>query len=608
MTSSSAQRRLGGRIAAGVIALAVAATTAVLPGTRAVADSGSTLTVATNAITTFNPFLSYAQSELNIIAVTYPALVWGDEHSQPSHYLADSWTTSSDKLTWTFKLHPNLKWSDGQPITASDVAWTFNLILTNQTAATANGSLVENFASVTAPDNTTVVIKTKKPQANLLYNVGIPIVPEHIWKSKVADLKNFKNEQFPVVGYGPYQLTGYVTDQYATLKANKDFFLGAPKYDTLIAQYFKNTDAAVAALRSGQVDQVDQLTATEYKALANDSDIVTYQQVGYRWTGVEINPGARSKSGKLIPDNSANPALADPTVRKAIAYGIDRQTLVNKVLDGLGQVGAGYLPPAFPNFYWKPSPSDMTGYDPAKANQLLDQAGYKKGSDGIRTDPKTGKELSFRLGTHSDEITDSQIANYLVGWMRDIGIKLTIQSQSFDALNANLAKGNWDLLMDSWSTGPDPTYLLSIQTCGVLPDDKGANGNTDAFYCNKNYDQLYQAQQGEFDAAKRAQDIREMQQMLYAANNDIILYYGNDLAAIRKDAAKGFIFGTKNAAGFYPYQNVAQAWVNAVPPAGSSSSSSNTGLIVGIVVAVVVVVLAAGGFFMYRRRTAATRK
>ena len=92
---------------------------------------------------------------------------------------------------------------------------------------------MENFKSVTAPDDTTLVITTKKPQANMLYLSipvsGIPIVPEHIWKSHVADLKNYRNMDFPVVGYGPFVLTGFKTNQYAEMTANKDFFLGAPQ-------------------------------------------------------------------------------------------------------------------------------------------------------------------------------------------------------------------------------------------------------------------------------------------------------------------------------------------------------------------------------------------
>jgi peptide/nickel transport system substrate-binding protein len=485
------------------------------------------------------------------------------------------------------------------------LAWTLSLIMTNKTAGTANGQQIASFKSVTAPDDNTVVVTTKAPLANMLYLVGLPIVPQHIWQSRIAHLATEKNYEFPVVGYGPYQLTGYKTDQYATLKANKDFFLGAPKYATVIDQYFKNSDAAVAALRSGEVDQVDKLTGPEYQALAKDKSLKVYQQVGSRWTGVEINPGARTKSGKKM--GTGNPILGDPDVRKAIAYGIDRSTLVQKVYNGLAQPGSGYLPPAFPQFSWQPSGEEAVGFNPAKAKQLLDSAGYPMGSGGVRHDTKTGKPLTFRLGVHSDSVSDAQIANYLVGWMKDIGIKLTIQSQSMTGLNDNLAKGDWDLLMDGWGTGPDPTYLLSIQTCGVLPDDNGQNGNTDAFFCDKTYDRLYADQQREFDPAKRAEMIKQMQQILYAANDDVILYYQNDLAAVRADHAKGFLSGKPNSQGFYPFQNYKLGWMNAVP-AASASSSSSTGLIIGIVVALVVVLLIAGGLLVRRRATAANRE
>lgn len=601
-------RTRGRRVVAAALAVALTSAVSLTGAGTATAATDSTLTVAlATQVSTFNPFLAYFDGELNAINMAYPALVWPDANSQPSKYLADSWTTSADKLSWTFKLHQGLKWSDGQPITADDVAWTLNLIRTNKVAGTANGSLVTNFNSVTAPDANTVVVKTKTPQANMLYVVGLPIVPEHIWKDKVANLRNFKNTDFPDVGYGPFQLTGYQSDQYATLKANKDFFLGAPHYDTLIMRYFKNTDAAVAALRSGQVDQVDKLTATEYQALTKDSNLLTYEQVGSRWTGVEVNPGAKTKTGEKI--GTGNPLLGNTDVRKAIAYSIDRATLVKKVYNGLGQAGSGYLPPAFPAFSWQPSADQEVGYDPAKANHLLDSAGYAKGSDGIRKDPKTGKQLSFRLGIHSDSISDSQIATYLVGWLKDVGIKLKIESQTMTALNDNLAKGDWDMLMDGWGTGPDPTYLLSIQTCGVLPDKDGSGGNTDAFFCDPAFDRLYAGQQAEFDATKRADMVKQMQQILYTANNDIILYYQNDLAAVRKSASAGYLTGSPNQAGFYPFQNVTRAWMTATPPAASSkSSSSSTGLIIGVVVVVLVVVLAGGGLALRRRSSAADRE
>ncbi len=149
--------------------------------------------------------------------------------------------SSANKLIWTFNIRSGLKWSDGKPITAADAAWTLNLIMHNSAAATANGSLVASFTAVTAPNPTTLVITTKQPQANVVYSLTIiPIVPEHIWSKEVSNLTAFKNQTTRWSATARGALTGYATNQYATLTANSDFFMGAPKFHTLIVQYFSN--------------------------------------------------------------------------------------------------------------------------------------------------------------------------------------------------------------------------------------------------------------------------------------------------------------------------------------------------------------------------------
>jgi peptide/nickel transport system substrate-binding protein len=609
------RRRVAALAAASLAAAALMAGQLAGTSAQAAGSDSSTLTVqADTQMTTFNPFLSYYDGELNILGAIYPTLTMLDDKGAPIPYLADSWTTSSDQLTWTFKIHPGLTWSDGQPLTAEDAAWTFNLIMHNATAATSNGSLVENFKSVTAPDATTLVIKTKQPQANMLYLSvpvsGIPIVPEHIWKSHVSGLKNYRNMDFPVVGYGPFTLTGFKTNQYAEMTANKDFFLGAPHYDKVVTNYYSNSDAAAAALTSGELDQIGGLTPAQYNAMSSKSDVMTYQTQSNGWTAIEINPGAMTRSGK--PLGTGNPILKDIRVRQAIALGVNRPELVKKVLDGNGIVGAGYLPPGYPQFFWKPSASQALNYDPARANQLLDQAGYKKGSNGIRVAPD-GKPLEFRLGIHSDDATDAAIAPYLKEWMTAIGIKLTVNAMSFDQLNNDLAKGDWDILMDGWSTGPDPTYLLSIQTCGTLPEDNGSNGNTDAFFCNKKYDRLYAQQQTQFDPAERAATIAKMQSILYAGNADLILFYKNGLDALRTDQVADYLQGDKQSNGFYPLQHGFSSWWKAQPAAGAASASQkaseqSSNAFKWIGGAVLVVIVIGGVVVLLRRRTAAERE
>jgi peptide/nickel transport system substrate-binding protein len=577
-----------------------------VPAAAASSSSGSVLRVeADTAYSTFNPFLAYFDGDLNVLGNIYPTLTTINEQGQPAPYLATSWSVSPNKLTWTFKIRSGLKWSDGVPITAADAAWTLNLIMTNPTAGTANGALVANFAKVTAPNATTLLITTKQPEANMLYVsnpiTGIPIVPEHIWAKEVPHLATFKNQTLPVVGYGPWTLTGYVPNQYATLTANKNFVLGAPKFHTLIVQYFSDPDAAVAALQSGQIDEIDDLTATQFEALKSDKNIALYPSVSNTWTAIELNPGARLQSGKRFGNGSS--ALLDPVVRQAIELAINKQELVSKVWDGLAVAGSGYMPPAYPQWVWTPAGSEQLTYDPAKANAMLNAAGFKMGPGGIRIDPATHKPLVLRLGIHSDEASDVEMAPYLQEWLKAIGIQVTVQSMSFNQLNTDLPEGDWDMLSDTWSTGPDPTYLLSIQTCGDLPTSLSQPGNTDSFFCNATFDKLFAQQSTEFNVAQRAQTIDQMQQILYQNAVDVILYYPDNLGAVRSGFAKDFFYGKPNAQGFYPQQNLFINWTTATPVASDAPASSSATL--WIVIAIVVVVVLAGGGLVYRRRRTA---
>jgi peptide/nickel transport system substrate-binding protein len=563
--------------------------------------SGSVLRIeADTSFSTFNPFTAYYEADLKVIGVIYPSLTQTGENGRPVPYLATSWSISPDHLTWTFKIRPGLQWTDGVPITAQDAAWTYNLVMTNQAAATADGSLVGNFASVSAPDATTFVIKTKRPQDNIPY-ANLTVVPEHIWKNDVKDIGTFKNMTFPVVGYGPWIAAGYVPNQYATLTANPRFYKGAPGFNTLIIQYFTSSDAAVAALRNGELDSIDDLTPTQYESLKGAKDIALYPSESDSWNAIELNPGARTHSGQRF--GNGNPALADPVVRDAIALAIDRNVLVDKAADGLAVPGAGFLTPAFQQWWWTPPANNSYGYDPARASQMLTAAGYKMGPGEVRINPTTHQPLDLRLGIHSDNGYDALIAPYLVEWLQAIGIKLTVQAMSFTELNTELPKGDWDILMDTWSTGYDPSYLLSVETCGTLPVNQSTPGNTDAFYCNLAYDKLYNQQLTEFSLTQRTQTIAQMQDILYNANVDIILYYPDTLQAIRTGDARDFFYGTTNGQGFYPQQNV---WINwwAAKPAANAASSPDTVLYIGVIVAVVVV-LAVGGLLMMRRRATA---
>jgi len=603
-----------GMVAVGLggTAFASRADTSTSPAATNNPDTTLTVPMDSSGVDTLNPFLSYYNGSLDAFGLIYPTLNTLQKDGTPGPYLASSWSTSPDGLTWTFKIQDGLKWTDGQPLTAQDAAFTFNLIMTNDAAATANGSLVANFKSVSAPNPTTLIIKTKKPQSNMLYVSipvsGIPIVPEHIWKSHVKNIGNYKNNAYPIVGYGPWILQDYQTDQYQKFTANPDFKLGdygPPHFQTLIVQLYKNSDAEVAALKSGQL-AVAGVNARQFNTLKTDTSLTPVKTVGNGWYAIEINAGAKTRTGR--PIGTANPILADPQVRLAMHWALDKNKLVTNVLGGQGVVGAGYLPPAWPQWWWVPSADEAVTFNIDKANSILDAAGYKMGPNGVRVDPKTGKPLEFRLGIHSDDTSDAQISQFVKGWFQDIGIGLQIESMSFSQLNNNLSRGDWDILMDAWTTGPDPTYLLSIQTCATLPNDKGENGNTDSFYCNPEYDKLFAQQVSEMDPQKRVAIVADMQRILYNANSDIILYYANGLSVSRNDLVSNLTYGKPNADGIYPSQQGFWNYLDATPPQAAESGSSSSNSWIWILLAVIVVVAIVGGVMFSRRTRSDTRE
>ena len=576
------------------------------------AGSGKTLTVATiGSIDSLSPFLAQRALPTQIHRLMYDFLTnYDPKDDHPIGALATSWTASADKLTWTFTIRDEMKWSDGQPVTADDVAWTYNLMMTNSDAATANGNFVANFAKVTATGNQ-LVITLKQPQSTMLA-LDIPIVPKHIWESHVSDIGKFNNDtQFPVVSDGPFILTGYQKDQYLTLDANPDYWRGKPGFDHLVFKFYKDADAEVEALKKGEVDFVgNSLTPAQYDALKGQSNIATNRAPGKRFYALAINPGATTTTGQAFGDG--NPALKNQQVRQALMYAIDTKTLVAKTLGGYGTVGTGYIPPSFATYHWDPDPSTAYTYNPDKANQLLDAAGYKKGSDGMRTTPD-GKPLSLRVMGETNRPDDPQNAQYLTEYLKAVGIATTTSVMDQGKLADTETAGTFDLAFDSWSVNPDPDYVLSIQKCDARPSKPGGSVSGDDFICDPNYDALYAKQISEYDQATRASDVKQMEQVLYSDAYVNVLYYADVLEAYRSDAIgswdkqpqpNGEYWGQD---GYWSFWS-AKPFAASAAAASSKSSSSNTGLIAGIVIAVVVIAGGGGLVLTRRRRTASAEE
>ncbi|MFI6062685.1 ABC transporter substrate-binding protein [Streptomyces sp. NPDC051286] len=609
--SAQPRSRLRTLLASGAAALALAAGSIVpgmplgaAPQQAQAADNGkTTLTVAVaQSVDSLSPFLAQRLMSTSVHRLMYDFLTnydAKDNHTIPG--LATKWEPSADKLTWTYTIRSNSTWSDGQQATAEDAAWTFNKMMTDEGAATANGSFVANFRKVTAPSPDKLVIELKEPQATMAA-LDVPIVPKHVWE-KVGDFSKFNNDTtFPIVGNGPFVLTDYKVDQYVKLKANKNFWRGAPKFDELVFKTYKDQDAAVAALRKGEVSFVagaPALTPAQAASLKGDKNIKVNEGPGRRFFALATNPGAQTKDGKKF--GNGNKALLDQKVRQALFLAVDRKTIIDKVFQGHAVEGQGYIPPRYGDYFWQPSDSQTLAYDPARAAKLLDQAGYKlKGDQRVGKD---GKPLDLRILCHATDPNDKAIGKYLKEWWGKLGIGLKVDC--LDDVSVPWYAGEYDLAFDGWSVNPDPDFVLGIHTCSALPAKAKESAATDNFICDKTYDELYKKQLAEYDPAKRADTVKQMESWLYDSGYMNIIAYPNAVEAYRTDQIKS-ITTMPEAAGNIYGQDGYWSWWSAVPAAdgksgsGSDSGGNSTGVVIGIVVAVVV--LAGGGFLITRRR------
>lgn len=605
MSTTRGVRRLTAFFAAVALAIGITMAPAVAPSEARAADPVTLTVASTNEIDSMNPFLAYYLASTTILRYMYDFLTaYNPKTAEAEPGLAEDWSHSKDNLTWTYKIRENATWSDGEPITAKDAEFTFNLIMTDQDAATANGSYVENFESVTATDPHTLVIKTKKPSASMLA-LDVPIVPQHEWKD-VKDIGEFKNTTGPVVGSGPFILTEYKANQYVKLEANKDYWRGSPKYDQLVYAMYKDQDSAVQAVRGGQADIVSGLTAAQVNALKGAPDVELNIGQGRRFFELSFNSGATDSAGKPIGDG--HPALKDKRVRTALAYAMDNKKLMQQVAGGNAIAGGGYIPPAFPTYHWDP-PADMKReFDIDKANQILDDAGYKRGSDDIRTMPGDGEKLSLRFLGHADT-QENKMGDLLKSWYQEIGVELKPQIVSMNKLNDDLAAGKFDLIAGGWSVNPDPDFILSIQTCDAFPDPGQDNGSTDQFFCNEEFDQLYQEQQTTLDVDKRATIVKKMQEIMYEEVPCVIVYYPKATEAYRGDRWESFQL-MPDPGGQILNQDGFWGVYSATPTKAveEGESGSNTGLVVGVTVGVVVVAAAGVAVFTLRRRQTAEER
>ncbi len=590
-------------------------------------DEPVTFTVAfLDEVDSFNPFNGYQASSYEMWALMYDFMVgYSMEDMSPAPALATSWETSPDGLTWTFDIREGVSWSDGEPLTAGDIASTYNRIIDGGPEAGNWGTYLTSVETVSAPDDTTVVLELSKPNA-VLPLLPIPILPEHVW-SDVAedDVKSYRNEPTggePVVGSGPFRLVeGTAGGSTYVLEANPDYWGGAPHVDRVAFRVFKSEDPAIQAIIKGEVDFVDDITPIQVEALQGRDGIHAQNGVSPYFEEIAFNTGAADhKSGEALGDG--NPALEDAAFRHALGYALDTDRLVESAYQGAAVPGDTFIPSAYESYRWEPPEDEAFTFDLDKAGELLDEAGYEVGSDGLRTMPDGSPIGTLRLFARAEEARSATIMEFFKEWLGEIGIESEISVMESNQLTDVVLEGNFDAFHWGWYVEPDPDSILSVFLCNAR------GGSSDSWYCNEDYDALYQSQNGEVDDEQRIATIKEMQEIIFDDSPYLVTAYTKYGQAVRTDRFACFQpqpdpggvllvqYGAFNYRLLRPADEagdcdgIASA-VGASTTAGSSGGDGDdggNGLLVGAGVAALLVLVGGGVVALRRRATAGERE
>lgn len=588
-------------------ALAVAA-----PSAAAQENDVDSLMIATNQeVDTFNPYKRRNVITYETSMMTYETLVRiGAESYEPSPGLATEWSESEDGLTWTFKIREGATWSDGEPLTAQDVAYSYGLLIENAAIRDWNIDFAANLVSAEAPDDATFVLALASPAPAEVLNREVYIVPEHIW-SEYPDPAADDANRLPLVGSGPFQVTEYKTDEFIRLEANEDYWEGAPGFDEVVYDYYVETDAAVAALEAGDVDIVGSgmqggLNPAQIGALKGQDHVTTNDVQGRRYVSLTINHGTVTQDGTEF--GNGHPALKDPVVRQALHTAIDKQALVDTVLDGSGTPATSLIPSLFEQWHWDGGEA-LVQFDLAAANQLLDDAGYVRGDDGIRTMPGGGDRLSFRFYHHADNTAYATIVEFVSEWWAELGIEVKAEAIEQGSLNDLAYLGEFDIAFSGWGVGPNPTEQLGMHTCAVLPTlTDGSERSSENSYCNAEYDALHEQQKVESDPEARAELVKRQQELLYTDAPVIWLYYQNVLEAYNHDRVTGMVTQPTEGGMVTGQQGFTWSYYTAQPADAEETGGVPMWVWIAIGAAVVVAAAGAAVFVLRRKKTADERE
>jgi peptide/nickel transport system substrate-binding protein len=462
---------------------------------------------------TLNPLLSENAVDEFHNELSFDLLVSADDRGRELPDLAAVVPTrlnggiSKDGLTVTYHLRRNVRWHDGAPFTAHDVAFSFAAVRNMQNNVDGRSDF-DDVATVSTPDPLTVVVRLKRSSSPIVSRFfgasdnPIHVVPAHLLE-RYPDVNAVPFNTNPV-GTGPFKFVRWNHGDSVVYEANADYFLGAPKLRRITVRLIPDYNTIANLLRTHDVD-LAQMDSSSFQSLLSVPGLAHQVPPLNGYVALTIN--------------LHRPLTADLRLREAIAYAIDKQSLIDKNTFGLATPATADLPPES----WAHDPRVVSfPYDPKRARVLLDAAGWHLDADGIRR--RSGQRLTLEVIEPAGSETARNIDVQVQAMLHDVGIDLEIKQFAFSLLYAPAAdggimqKGDYDMSLDSWIAGSDPDNSSQF-ICSSGPPSNGAR------YCSAAVDAAERAQLSTYDRTARKRAFSIVEQHVAADLPAIWLYW-----------------------------------------------------------------------------------
>lgn len=467
-------------------------------------DGGNLIIGTTAAPTLFNPFYSTDTSSMTIEGFIFSRMIRVDREFNPEGDLAKDWDVSDDGKTYTFYLHEGVKWHDGEDLTADDVVFTYNIPI-HEDYDGPRAYTYKDIESVTKIDDHTVEFQLSQPSAPFLpIAMQASILPEHILGDvPITELGEHEFNTKSPIGSGAFVFDEWADGEYIRLEAFEDYHHGRPKIDVLTYKIVPDANSLMAQLQAGDINfsGIASEHVNTAKKLAED--------------GIISLDSGEDNAWEYIIWNLRDPLFQDLKVRQALTHALDREAMVEAVVHGQGTVAHA---PGSPANWAFNHDTVKYEYDPEQAKELLAEAGWTEGSDGILE--KDGEKFAFTIKTSQGESRE-KIAEVAQQQYKEIGIEVDIEVMEWSAFVEDTGPPNWnfDAQVSGMSIGsdPDPSYFWHTSEI-----EAGLNY---AAYSNSKVDELLDKQVVELDQDARHELIKEADAIVAEELPVTFIYY-----------------------------------------------------------------------------------